>query len=174
LRTLKGVGQHAAAGRQAPPDKRKGCDGDEERSDAAPVLLLVMKRSVDSTKAVIAVLALFVGIFGLAACGGEAEQQLVGTWQLTHIDGNPLPDPYDRMIFSEDGTLTSTIEEAGSDIELPPAQYRVLDDTYLLITPPKEDGAPYVQEYSLEGDTLTFYRRAPEPQQIEQTFQRTS
>jgi hypothetical protein len=134
-----------------------------------------MKRPVDSTKAVIAVLGLFfAGIFSLAACGVEAEQQLVGTWQLTHIDGNPLPDPYDRMTFSEDGTLTSTIEEAGSDIELPPAQYRVLDDTYLLITPPEEDGAPYVQEYSLDGDTLTFYRRAPEPQQIEQTFRRTS
>jgi hypothetical protein len=100
----------------------------------------------------------------------------VGTWQITHINGNPLPDQYDRMTFSEDGTLTSTstlLEEVGSDLEVPPVQYTVLDDTRLQITPPEEEGAPYVQEYSLEGDTLTFYTRDPEFP-IEQTFKRTS
>ena len=111
-----------------------------------------------------------------APSGSGDGRGLVGTWQITHINGNPLPDQYDRMTFSEDGTLTSTstlLEEVGSDLEVPPVQYTVLDDTRLQITPPEEEGAPYVQEYSLEGDTLTFYTRDPEFP-IEQTFKRTS
>lgn len=159
-------------------------------------VLVLMKRQVALVKAVTAVLALSLSAFGLAACGGEAEQQeeaqqapqgaapsssgagqgLVGTWKLTHINGNPLPDQYDRMTFSEDGTLTSTstiFEEVGSDLEVPPVQYSVLDDTHLQITPPEEEGAPYVQEYSLEGDTLTFYTPDPEVP-VEQTFERES
>ncbi len=80
------------------------------------------------------------------------------------------------MIISEDGTLTSPsniLQEAGSDLEVPPVQYSVLDNTHLQITPPEELGAPHVQEYSLQGDTLTFY--TPDPNlPIEQTFERES
>jgi hypothetical protein len=107
---------------------------------------------------------------------GGAASGLIGTWQITHINGNPLPDQYDRMTFSEDGTMQSTsaiLNEAGLDLEVPPVQYSILNDTRLQITPREEDGAPYVQEYSLEGDTLTFY--TPDPEfPIQQTFKRTS
>jgi hypothetical protein len=110
-----------------------------------------------------------------ASSSSGAGQGLVGTWKLTHINGNPVLDQY-RMTFSEDGTLTSTstlFEEVGSELEVPPVQYSVLDDTHLQITPPEEEGAPYVQEYSLEGDTLTLYTPDPETP-IEQTFERES
>ncbi len=163
-------------------------------------------RSLVNKRIAFWVLVACVLVFGLAGCGGAGEEQkegqqarqepdqqaaqpspptqsvgraasgLIGTWALTHINGNPVPDQYDRMTISEDGTLQSTstiFEEVGSDFEVPPVQYSVLDDTHLQITPREEDGAPYVQEYSLEGDTLTF--NTPHPEfPIQQTFKRTS
>lgn len=91
----------------------------------------------------------------------RAASELIGTWQLTHQQGRPLPlNPEGhngRVTFSEDGTAQL---ELASSLQLPPLQlqYSVLDDSRIQFANP-ENGVSYVQEYHLEGDTLTttFY-----------------
>src|SRR4051812_24954819 len=120
-----------------------------------------------------------------AQSSNRAVSGLIGTWDLTSakIAGNPFPAS-GYQTFSEDGTLQATATEAvlgdlGLEIEDPEQaiitttnKYSVLDDSRIEITP---EGATesYVQEYSLEGDTLTFYTPDPE-YPVENTYQRRS
>ena len=104
----------------------------------------------------------------------RAASELIGTWQLTHQQGEPLPlNPEGhngRVTFSEDGTAQL---ELASSLQLPPLQlqYSVLDDSRIQFANP-ENGESYVQEYHLEGDTLTttFYSENSELP-ITQTWQ---
>jgi glucose/arabinose dehydrogenase len=102
----------------------------------------------------------------------RAAAGLIGTWQLTHQQGEPLPlNPEGhngRVTFSEDGTAQV---EAASSLHIPPLQleYSVLDDSHIQFTNP-ENGESYVQEYQLEGDTLTVYMPGDEIP-ISQTWQ---
>jgi hypothetical protein len=135
------------------------------------VLLLVVRKrqEVAPIKAVIAVLALCVSVFGLAACGGEAEQQkeaqqapqqqgaapsssgagrgLVGTWEATETGGT--------LTFKEDGTFESQpMPDIDPDFILS-GEYSV-EGSYLSMYHP-EEGQVSQQEYTLEGDTLTMH-----------------
>lgn len=149
------------------------------------------------------IIALAVSVFGLAACGGGGEEQkeaqqaqqepdqqaaqpgpsaqsggsaegLVGTWGMTHLNGEPVEPGMGTQTFSRDGTYEGSsafLDEAGLDIEMPSVQYSVLDDSRIQWI---VDGEPtHIQEYSLEGDTLTLYVEDPEFP-IQQTYQRTS
>jgi hypothetical protein len=138
------------------------------------VLLVVMKRQVASIKAVVAVLALCVSVLGLAACGGETEQQeeaqqapqkaagsssgagrgLVGTWEATETGG--------LITFKEDGTFQSIpVPDVDPNMVLD-GEYSV-DGSYLSMYHP-EEGRVSQQEYTLEGDTLTMHTVVEDPQ----------
>ena len=144
------------------------------------VVLVVMKRQVASIKPVIAVLALSVSAFCLAACGGEAEQQeeaqqeeaqqeeaqqaapsssgagrgLVGTWEATETGG--------LITFKEDGTFqVIPAPDVDPDLILD-GEYSV-DGSYISMYHP-EEGQVSQQEYTLEGDTLTMHTVVDDPQ----------
>jgi hypothetical protein len=146
--------------------------------------------------------ALVVSVFGLAACegGDEAQQQpnqqeeekaaqptpptpaaqsgnraasgLIGTWELTHMYGEPVDPGTGTQTFSEDGThrsITTDFLDGNIDVT---GHYKVLDDSRIQIAESDVESAP-VQEYSLNGDTLTFYVDSPEGP-LELTWRRTS
>ena len=89
--------------------------------------------------------------------------QFVGTWEKTSFQGNLVPSGTQVLQFSEDGTLKSSTNDGSEDWT---AQYSVLDDSHIRFT--FQDGALYVANYSLNGDTLTVTA-----QDQTGTFQRT-
>lgn len=143
------------------------------------------------------VITFVVSVFGLAACGGgdEAQQQLdqqgtqpgppspaqsgnraasglIGTWELVSDQGESLPGApgTQSVTFTDDGTFqtkTNLLGEDATDEITTTGEYRVLDDSRIQFTSP--DMPEYVQEYSLDGDTLTYYMRG-----VPYEFQRTS
>jgi hypothetical protein len=138
------------------------------------VLLVVRKRQVAPIKVVIAVLALCVSVFGLAACGGEAEQQkeaqqapqqaapsspgagrgLVGTWEATETGGT--------LTFKEDGTFESQpVPDIDSDFILS-GEYSVDGSRITMYHP--EEGQVNQMEYTVEGDTLTTHIVVEDPE----------
>ena len=134
-------------------------------------------------------LAGFVLVFGLvAACGGGDEQQqeaaqsspppaqssdlaapLIGTWELTSVDGNPLPPEIgtESTTFSDDGTFIVQVTAPNTPDESFTGEYSVLDESRIQFTYP--DGMSEEQEYSLDDDTLTLLVEG-----VPQTYQRAS
>lgn len=134
------------------------------------------ERQVAPIKAVMVVLVLSLSVFGLAACGGEAEQQeeaqqapqkaaesgsgagqgLVGTWEVVGGD-----NPGGLFTFSSDGTFQSQpLPEDAPDMVLS-GPYRVDDSNIYTIDP--ETGAETRSEYTLNGDTLTMRTVVEDP-----------
>jgi hypothetical protein len=151
------------------------------------------------------VIALVVSVFGLAACGGGDEAQqpnnqqgdqgvqpspspaqsgnrvgsgLIGTWELTHLMGNPVDPGTTTQTFEADGTAQSiSTDFLGGNIT-ETGQYKVIDDSHLQLIHSDGRSNP-IQEYSLEGDTLRLYTENTEypdvsPERLEQTYRRTS
>lgn len=102
-----------------------------------------------------------------AAQSGGSAAGLVGTWEMTHSQGEPVDPGTGTQTYSEDGTFQST----SFGLITLTGQYSVLDDSRIQFTADGESGP--AQEYSLEGDTLTFYVEDPEFP-IQQTWQRTN
>ncbi len=138
------------------------------------VLLVVRKRQISPIKAVVAVLALCVSVFGLAACGGEAEQQeeaqqapqqaapsssgagrgLVGTWEATETGGT--------LTFKEDGTFEAQpVPDVDPDFILS-GEYSVDGSRITMYHP--EEGEVNQMEYTVEGDTLTTHVVVEDPE----------
>jgi hypothetical protein len=128
-----------------------------------------------------AVLVLSLSVFGLAACGGEAEQQkeaqqapqkaagsgsgaergLVGTWEVVETDLGPDMGG-GLLTFSSDGTFESQpLPEDAPDIVLS-GGYRV-DGSHIYFIDP-ETGAETQTEYTLNGDTLTTHTEVEDPE----------
>jgi hypothetical protein len=87
-----------------------------------------------------------------------AGQGLIGTWELSSIEGNPFPEEMgtENITFSDNGTF----ELQSTDPNVPDAntsfmgEYSVLDDSRIQVSYP--DGTSEEQEYSLDDDTLTL------------------
>ncbi len=142
------------------------------------LLLVVRKRRVAFIKAVIAMLALCVSVFGLAACGGEAEEAqqkeaqqapqkaapsssgagrgLVGTWEATESDLGPELGG-GLLTFSEDSTFQAQPLPVDAPELILSGEYSV-DDSHITFI--DSEGGETQSEYTLEGDTLTT--RTPE------------
>lgn len=103
------------------------------------------------------------------AQGGDAASRLIGTWDATSIQGDPVAPGTQTLTFSDDGTLRSTFNDGFSNAETT-TQYSVLDDSHIQSIDP-DDGTPIVANYSLEGDTLTLESQGA--QGIPATYQRT-
>ena len=120
--------------------------------------------------------AFVVSAFGLAGCGGEAEQQkeaqqapqqqgaapsssgagrgLVGTWEATETGGT--------LTFKEDGTFESQpVPDIDPDFILS-GEYSVDGSRITMYHP--EEGQVNQMEYTVEGDTLTTHVVVEDPE----------
>ena len=96
---------------------------------------------------------------------GDPAAQLIGTWEATSVQDNPVPPGAQTITFFDDGTAR-VVNSAGSsetDITL---QYSVLDDSRIAITIP--DVGQAEATYSVNGDPLDLVLNG-----VPATYQRT-